>query len=364
MAIPTTSTVQPTLDEERDLYTLANNVPFDDRPNHAAQLADLNITLIKSYLHEVGSSLYDRADEMDFTELCQDMHIVAGPAEYVRPLNVGLMFFSLSPEKWFPYAQIDVVEFPDGEGGDRLIEHTFKGPLHNQLQDAMRYLTNNVVAEEVVKSDDGSPSERSYNYPPDALKEALANAVYHKGYDQREPVEVRALPDRIEILSHPGADRSITLEGLKNYRMACRRYRNRRVGEFLKELGLTEGRNTGVHRMLRAMRENGSPDPVFETDEDRLYFMVTLPKRPSALEARGRKPTDETRREQAGRRQGEAKRRREAIIAYLAENKTASRAEAAQALGIASATLARDINALKDEGKLERAGRFGAWRVL
>ena len=250
------STVQPTPDEERDLYTLANNVPFDDRPNHAAQLSDLNIALIKSYLHEVGSSLYDRADDMDFAELCQDMHIAAGPAEYVRPLNVGLMFFSLTPEKWFPYAQIDVVEFPDGEGGDRLIEHTFKGPLHNQLQDAMRYLLNNVVAEEVVKSDDGSPSERSYNYPPDALREALANAVYHKGYDQREPVEVRVLPERIEILSHPGADRSITLEGLKNYRMACRRYRNRRVGEFLKELGLTEGRNTGVHRMLRAMQEN------------------------------------------------------------------------------------------------------------
>ena len=85
--------MQPTPDEERDLYTLANNVPFDDRPNHAAQLSDLNIALIKSYLHEVGSSLYDRADDMDFAELCQNMHIAAGPAEYVRPLNVGLMFF-------------------------------------------------------------------------------------------------------------------------------------------------------------------------------------------------------------------------------------------------------------------------------
>lgn len=351
------STVQPTPDEERDLYTLANNVPFDDRPNHAAQLSDLNIALIKSYLHEVGSSLYDRADDMDFAELCQDMHIAAGPAEYVRPLNVGLMFFSLTPEKWFPYAQIDVVEFPDGEGGDRLIERTFKGPLHNQLQDAMRYLLNNVVAEEVVKSDDGSPSERSYNYPPDALREALANAVYHKGYDQREPVEVRVLPERIEILSHPGADRSITLEGLKNYRMACRRYRNRRVGEFLKELGLTEGRNTGVHRMLRAMQENGSPNPIFETDGDRLYFMVTLPKRPSAFEARARETA-------SGALSGRAARRREAILTYLAENKTVSRSEAAQALGIASATFARDINALKDSGRLERSGRFGEWRVL
>lgn len=44
------------------------------------------------------------------------------------------------------------------------------------------------------------------------------------------------LPDRIEILSHPGADRSIGIENLKNYRAASRRYRNRRIGEFLKEL--------------------------------------------------------------------------------------------------------------------------------
>lgn len=41
--------------------------------------------------------------------------------------------------------------------------------------------------------------------------------------------------DRIEIISHPGADRSITEQGLKTYRVFNRRYRNRRIGEFLKE---------------------------------------------------------------------------------------------------------------------------------
>lgn len=54
-------------------------------------------------------------------------------------------------------------------------------------------------------------------------------------------------------------------------------YRNRRSGEFLKELELAEGRSTGVPKILRAMRQNGSPEPVFESDEDRTWFLVRLP---------------------------------------------------------------------------------------
>ncbi len=65
----------------------------------------------KAYLREVGSSLYDRADSMDFTELCRDMNIVDGPPEYTKPRNVGLLFFSMDPERFYPYsARIEVVE--------------------------------------------------------------------------------------------------------------------------------------------------------------------------------------------------------------------------------------------------------------
>lgn len=62
------------------------------------------------------------------------------------------------------------------------------------------------------------------------------------------------------------------MEGLKNYRVSNRRYRNRRIGDFLKELHLTEGRNTGFKKILDALETNGSPKPEFETDEDRSYF--------------------------------------------------------------------------------------------
>jgi ATP-dependent DNA helicase RecG len=56
--------------------------------------------------------------------------------------------------------------------------------------------------------------------------------------------------------------------------------RNRRIGEFLKDLRLAEMRNTGIPKIFRRMQENGSPRPIFDFDEDRTYFRVILPAHP------------------------------------------------------------------------------------
>lgn len=39
---------------------------------------------------------------------------------------------------------------------------------------------------------------------------------------------------------------------------------------------LTEGRNTGFRKILNALENNGSPKPIFYTDEERLSFTTTL----------------------------------------------------------------------------------------
>ena len=351
------STVAPSHAEELDLYTLANNVPFDDRINHEADVFDLSLPLMKTYLKEVGSSLYGLADTMDFTELCRSMNVVDGPAEYTKPKNVGLLFFSPDPERFFPSsAHIDVVELPDGEGGDRIFEHSFTGPLDAQLRDALRYLRNNVIEEVVVKLPDRAESRRYFNYPYAAIEEALANAVYHKGYDTREPIEVRVLPDRIEILSHPGADRSISIANLRRFRAVSRRYRNRRVGEFLKELHLTEGRNTGIHKMLRSLSENGSPQPLLETDEERLYFLTTIYARNPGNEGAPAEP----------RTSKKASERREQVLAYLSEHPSSTLLGASVELGVGMSTLNRDVAELKAEEKLRREGpnKGGMWVAL
>ncbi|MGX9367228.1 ATP-binding protein [Desulfoplanes sp. PS50] len=79
------------------------------------------------------------------------------------------------------------------------------------------------------------------------------------------------------ILSYPGPDRSVKLEALRKGRANPRRYRNRRIGEFLKELKMTEGRGTGISKIKHAMQDNGSPEAEFEFDEDHRYFQVRLP---------------------------------------------------------------------------------------
>lgn len=355
------STISPTEAQKRDLYDLANNIPFDDRVNHEADISDLNLSLIKGFLKEVDSSLYHSADVMDFVELCRSMNIVAGPDEYTKPKNVALMFFSMEPRQFFPYAQIDIVELPEGESGDVIVEKTFSGPIQQQLRDALLYLKNNVIEETIIKRDDIAEAQRYFNYPYAALEEALANAVYHKGYDSREPIEVRILPDRIEILSHPGADRSISIKGLKEFRAISRRYRNRRVGEFLKELRLTEGRNTGMHKILRSLQENGSPKPLFETDEERLFFLTTIFKKSDSdcPKENGEVVTSR------GIEKGKVEKRREAILRYLAENPTAKIDELSDSLKISRATAERDLKSLRSNKRLQRTGssRSGKWIV-
>ena len=59
--------------------------------------------------------------------------------------------------------------------------------------------------------------------------------------------------------------------------IVAREYRNRRIGDFLKELQLTEGRGTGFPAIYDALEANGSPKPVFETDDDSTYFLATIP---------------------------------------------------------------------------------------
>lgn len=68
--------------------------------------------------------------------------------------------------------------------------------------------------------------------------------------------------------------------------MISRRYRNRRIGEFLKELDFTEGRGTGLPKITRAMKNNGSPEPIFFTDEARTYFYTQIRIHPKFLDQR------------------------------------------------------------------------------
>jgi ATP-dependent DNA helicase RecG len=188
----------------------------------------------------------DEARDISVEALGRQMNVVGGPSEASMPKNVGLLFFNEHPERFFPATQIDVVWFPEGAGGDRFDEKTFAGSLGRITRDALSFIHANYLKQTVIKHPDRAEAGRLWNFPYAAIEEAVVNAVYHRSYEIREPIEVRITPQELVVLSFPGPDRSIRLEDLKQGKAVSRRYRNRRIGEFLKELDLTEGRSTGT----------------------------------------------------------------------------------------------------------------------
>ena len=88
---------------------------------------------------------------MDFIDLYKSMRIVDGTPEYMKPLNVGLMFFNDEPQKFFPYSQIEVVDLRNGPEGDNMTERIFKGPIDSMIKSALTFIRNTVIEGRILK---------------------------------------------------------------------------------------------------------------------------------------------------------------------------------------------------------------------
>jgi ATP-dependent DNA helicase RecG len=264
------------------LQELTARIPFDDRVNNKATMQDLDLGLMREYLQEIKSELFDPSAAMDFNDLCRTMLIAKGPDEDIRPVNVGLLFFSKEPQRFFDRSRIELVIHHD-DSGKSYDEYIFEGPIHKQLRDTLSFIKTNIISEHVVKVAGQAESERYYNYPYAAIEEALANAVYHKSYELGSPIEIQIFVDHMTILSYPCPVPPVNAKILETKkRIIAREYRNRRIGDFLKELKLTEGRGTGLPAIYNAMMDNGSDKPSFETDNSS-YVLVTLPCHEAAI---------------------------------------------------------------------------------
>lgn len=262
-----------------DLLQMAAKVPFDDRRALAFTLDDIRSTLVREYLRDVRSALLEERND---AEVYRCMRLTFRVNGHEVPRNVALLLFSEDPEeKGFRGARIEVVHFADGAGGNVLEERIFRGPLLQQTRDCLSYL-GNLLTSYVEKHPDRAETAGWVSFPYQALRETIVNAVYHRSYDGTpEPTKVYLYPDRIEITSYPGPVPGLAPEHFRpGRRIPQTPARNRRIGEFLKELRLAEARSTGVPKVFQAMAENGSPEPRYEFDQDRTYFTVILPAHP------------------------------------------------------------------------------------
>lgn len=262
----------------RGLIEQTAKVPWDDRRADAS-VEDIRESKVREYLRDVNSGLLAADDPRD---IYRRMRITSRVNDHEVPKNAALLLFTNDPERWIRGARVEVVQFAADRAGNVQEERRFTGSLVDQIVDCQNHLEN-LSTYHLQKQHDRRRVRGWVSYPMAALRETLVNAVYHRGYDigQPEPTKVYLFPNRIEVTSYPGPvpgiERHHLVPGAQPPAVPAR---NRRIGEFLKELRLAEGRLSGLPKIFDAMRANGSPTPTFVFDEQRTFFQVTLPAHP------------------------------------------------------------------------------------
>ena len=337
------STVIANPEEEKELIGMSNQIPYDDQINVGASVEDLDLQLMKVFLRDINSDL--DPGTLSFKILCKSLNIVDGPNEFLKPKNIGLLMFSQNPEKYIKTPWIEVTVFHD-RIGDKFEEETFEGPISSQIKMALQYIKNSAIRERVQKVNTQAEAIRFFTYPYTAIEESLVNAVYHKSYEIDAPIEVRIELDRIDIISYPGPLPPLNKDNINDEIVISKRYRNRRIGDFLKELKLTEGKNTGFRKIRAAMKNNGSPAPIFITDEERVQFITQLKIHEDFI-GPSVEPLNEPLNEPL---------KSEIIFNFIKQNPMCKRADIEKNVNIPLGTLKRYLQELINKGRIERIG--------
>ncbi|MBO6190487.1 MAG: putative DNA binding domain-containing protein [Alloprevotella sp.] len=364
------------LDELREL---ANRVPFDERGNPDIKLEDISTLLLREYLVKAGSKLAHELLSRSLEEILDQMNLLTGPQEQRWLKNVAAMMFCEAPEKFFPYTQVDIVVFPEGKfkNPHNFTEKIFKGSVPQLIKQTMDYLRTTILYETIQKIPKRAEAYRFWSYPYEALEEAVVNSLYHRDYTQHEPVEITIEPDGIDILNCPGPDRSISMASImKGDMLKSRRYRNRYLGDFLKELELTEGRSTGVPTIQEKLADNGSPRATFDTTEDRLTFLIHIPIHPNCLSNHlavetiknfdGSETSSETSSETASKSSEIRQTTSDKIIKLIKADPQITAAKIAIGLGISTRGVEKHLRQLREAGIIKRVGSptFGGyWEI-
>ena len=185
------------------------------------------------------------------------------------PTVGGMLLFGPDRLDHFPDAWIQAGRFA-GKDRATILDHT-RLDMHpvQAIEEAVSFVEKHSMRGAVI----GRVRRRDrWSLPPEAVREAIVNAVVHADYSQKgAPIRIAIFDDRMEV-ENPGLlPFGLTLEELP---LGVSKLRNRVLGRVFQELGLVEQWGSGVQRMIAACREDGLPAPTWE--EIGIRLRVTL----------------------------------------------------------------------------------------
>jgi ATP-dependent DNA helicase RecG len=185
------------------------------------------------------------------------------------PTYAGLLLFGRDPQRWVRGAEIEAARFSGREMSDAFVRQTINGSLPDQLRQVEAFLIDNMRSS-VRMGPELTRKERP-EYPLEAAREALVNAVAHRDYGiTGDQIRVFLFADRLEVTSPGHLPGPVTVDNIADERFS----RNEVIVQVLSDMGFIERLGYGIDRMVRQMREYGLAPPRFE--ETSGGFRVTL----------------------------------------------------------------------------------------
>jgi ATP-dependent DNA helicase RecG len=255
----------------------------------------------------------------------------------------GALTLLADPAKRLGKTFIEILRFPDESVDyDRRVE--IKGPVQEQVEAATRFVIDELGTDLIVS---GVKRYELPKIPEVVLREAIANAVAHRTYeDVGRAVRIELRPDAVSIKSPGGLPEPVTEENIREAQSA----RNIHVLSVLRRLRLAEDTGRGVDVMQDSMAEALLDPPRFHDATHSVE--VTLPIR-GAISPQERAWILEV------ERRGELLPRDRIPLVHAARGEVLTNAKVRDLLGVDSRDARQSLQRLRDAGFLSQRGQRG-----
>jgi ATP-dependent DNA helicase RecG len=174
--------------------------------------------------------------------------------------NAGILLFGENPQRFFISAKTRLGRFKTStEIIDTVIA---EGNLFKQLEIVIDAIKKHLNVRFEIK---GIQREDIWDYPIEALREAVINALIHKDYSSTAEIQIRIYDDRIWIWNPGGLPPQLTVEDLKREHSSYPR--NPLIANAFYLAGFIERWGSGTRRIVDLCKEYGLPEPEYREEQ-------------------------------------------------------------------------------------------------
>jgi ATP-dependent DNA helicase RecG len=228
---------------------------WDKLPARDAFIKDIDLENVKRYIRKANETGRRNIDENENPlQVLEKLELM----KEGKPTWAAILLFHKHPQRFLSQGVIHCGRFKEETIviDDRMIE----GTAIEQVDEAMDFIRKNINVRFVMT---GEPArEQIWDYPLDALREAVINAACHRDYVISSNTEVRIYDDRLIVWSPGGLPTGISIEDL--YKPHSSVLRNKGIGEIFYDMGWIEQWGSGIDKMRKACSKAGIPEPQFE----------------------------------------------------------------------------------------------------